>query len=80
MYKGKGCSVCHETGYAGRIGIFEILEVTTDIQALITKKEDSDMIKKKAIENGMTTMFEDGLSKVQQGITTIEEVLRATKE
>lgn len=80
MYKGKGCPVCHDTGYSGRIGIFEILEVTQSVQALITQKSDSDIIKKKAIEEGMTTMFEDGLSKVQQGITTIEEVLRATKE
>jgi type IV pilus assembly protein PilB len=80
MYRGKGCPVCHDTGYTGRIGIFEILEVTADIQALITQKADSDIIKKKAIANGMTSMFEDGLSKTQQGITTIEEVLRATKE
>lgn len=80
LYHGKGCPVCHGTGYTGRVGIFEILEVTPDIEQLITEKADSDVIRKKAIGNGMTTMFEDGLSKVQQGITTIEEILRATKE
>ncbi len=68
------------TGYIGRVGIFEVLEVTENIQKLITEKQDSDMIKKEAIKQGMTTMFEDGLSKVQQGITSIEEILRATKE
>jgi len=80
MYRGKGCAICHMTGYIGRVGIFEVLEVTENIQKLITEKQDSDMIKKEAIKQGMTTMFEDGLSKVQQGITSIEEILRATKE
>ncbi|HWY79474.1 MAG TPA: hypothetical protein VNW29_03890, partial [Candidatus Sulfotelmatobacter sp.] len=79
MYKGKGCKVCHETGYVGRIGVFEVLEISDSVKELITNKANSDTIKKKAIEEGMTTMFEDGLSKVQQGITTVEEILRATK-
>lgn len=80
MYRGKGCAICHETGYLGRIGVFEILVVTEEIKKLITEKKDSDEIKAKALSQGMTTMFENGLTKVQQGITTIEEVLRATKE
>lgn len=80
LYHGKGCPVCHMTGYAGRVGIFEVLEVTEDVEKLITDKADSDVIKKKAISQGMTTMFEDGLSKVQNGVTTVDEVLRATKE
>lgn len=80
MYRGKGCSVCHLTGYSGRIGIFEVMEITEKIKKLITDKADADVIKKEAQKEGMVTMSEDGLSKVQQGVTTIEEVLRATKE
>lgn len=80
VYKGKGCSVCHKTGYVGRIGIFEILEVSQGVKELIDAKSDSSVIAQKAIEEGMTTMAEDGLFKVQQGLTTIEEVLRATSE
>lgn len=80
MYRGKGCSVCHLTGYSGRIGIFEVMEITEKIKKLISEKADADVIKREAIKEGMVTMSEDGLAKVQQGITTIEEVLRATKE
>lgn len=80
MYMGRGCTICHGTGYSGRIGIFEILAISTAIQKLINVKADSAIIEKKAIEEGMTTMLEDGLSKVQSGLTTIDEILRATKE
>ena len=80
VYGGTGCEVCHTTGYSGRIGIFEILELSEEIKKLITQKADSDMIAKKAIEEGMATMMEDGLDKIQLGITTIEEVMRVTKE
>ncbi|OGE17567.1 hypothetical protein A3F00_05400 [Candidatus Daviesbacteria bacterium RIFCSPHIGHO2_12_FULL_37_11] len=80
LFQGKGCSVCHLTGYSGRVGIFEVLAVSEAIKALITQKSDSDVIDKKAREEGMVTMHEDGLNKVQLGITTIEEVLRATSE
>lgn len=80
MFMGQGCPVCHGTGYSGRIGIFEILSVTPTIQKLINSKADSDEIEKKAIEEGMSTMIEDGLDKVQRGLTTIDEILRATKE
>jgi type II secretory ATPase GspE/PulE/Tfp pilus assembly ATPase PilB-like protein len=80
LYKGKGCPVCHNSGYWGRVGIFEILEVSEAIKDLIVKKSDSSIISKKAIEEGMKTMFIDGLSKVQLGITTIDEIMRATSE
>jgi len=79
FFKGQGCKICHSTGYSGRIGIFEVLEVTKDIRTLITEKSDSDVIEQKAIEEGMLTMLEDGLDKTTRGITTIEEVLRVTK-
>jgi type IV pilus assembly protein PilB len=80
VYKGQGCPVCHRTGYAGRIGVFEVLDVTNNIRKLITQKADADIILAQAIkDNGMTTMLDDGLIKVKEGTTTIEEVLRVTK-
>jgi type II secretory ATPase GspE/PulE/Tfp pilus assembly ATPase PilB-like protein len=79
VYKGRGCKICHKTGYAGRIGIFEVLEVTKEIKKLITQKNDSDIILKQAVAEGMTTMLDDGLTKISKGLTTLEEVLRVTK-
>ncbi|MBI2337952.1 type II/IV secretion system protein [Candidatus Daviesbacteria bacterium] len=80
VYHGTGCAVCHSTGYSGRIGIFEVLKISEEIKKLITQKADSDTIAKKAILEGMTTMMEDGLDKIQLGVTTLEEVIRVTKE
>lgn len=79
IYKGKGCEVCHNTGYSGRLGVFEVLEVSPDIKRLIVEQNDSNLILKKAIEEGMNTMLDDGMLKVIKGMTTIEEVLRVTK-
>ncbi len=79
IYKGQGCKICHFTGYAGRIGIFEVLVVNSSIRDLIAKRSNSDVITKQAIADGMTTMMEDGLQKVVKGATSIEEVLRVTK-
>lgn len=80
LYKGKGCKLCNFTGYRGQIGIFEIFNVGDAIRDLIMKQVSSDEIKKAAIKSGMKTMFEDGLSKVEAGTTTIEEVLRVIRE
>ncbi len=80
LYKGKGCEKCNQTGYSGRIGIFEILEMKNNIQDLIMQKATADQIQKQALENGMKTMADSGLDKVQRGITTIEEIARITKE
>jgi len=80
IYVGKGCPVCRSTGYSGRIGIFEILLLSEKIKDLIVAKNDSQKIMQQAMMEGMTTMMGDGLFKVQQGLTTIEEVLRATRE
>ncbi len=79
IYKGAGCDICHSTGYMGRLAVFEVLEVTKDIRELILKKADSDIIMQQAKKEGMLTMLDDGLQKVAQGRTTIEEVLRVTK-
>lgn len=79
-YQGKGCPVCHQTGYLGRVGAFEVMVLTSSIKELIIAKASEEEITKKAVEEGMTTMMEDGLEKVFQGITSLEEVLRVTKE
>lgn len=79
LHKGRGCKVCRQTGYLGRIGLFEVLEVTKNIRKLISEKVDSDVISKAARSEGMKTMLEDGLEKVAEGATTIEEVIRVTK-
>lgn len=79
IYKGKGCKVCHNTGYAGRLGVYEVLEVSKEVKKLIANKMDSDVILQQAIKDGMTTMLDDGLDKVAKGLTTVEEVLRVTK-
>ena len=79
FYKGQGCKICHFTGYKGRIGVYEVLEITPAIRKLIVDKRDSDAITRQALEEGMTTMLDDGLEKTAKGITSLEEVLRVTK-
>jgi general secretion pathway protein E len=76
----KGCERCSYTGFWGRSGIFEFLEVNDTIQRLILEKKESHMIKEAARKNGMRTLREDGWMKVKQGVTTIPEVLRVTQE
>ena len=78
--KGEGCEKCRKEGYKGRIGIFEVLEVNDRIAKLINSGATSAEIEKAGREEGMRTMLEDGLIKVAQGITTIEEIMRVTKE
>ena len=78
VYLGKGCPICHNTGYSERIGLFEVMEVSSIIRNLIEQKTSADKIEEEAIKGGMVTMLEDGLRKVKLGITTIEEILRAT--
>ncbi|NMC51301.1 Flp pilus assembly complex ATPase component TadA [Candidatus Kuenenbacteria bacterium] len=79
FYKGKGCNQCKE-GYKGRMGIYEVLEVTPEIGDMVLKNSSSEVILKKAREQGMITMTEDGFIKAKNGITTIEEIIRVTKE
>lgn len=80
VFRGKGCAACNFTGYRGRSGIYEFLVVNEEIQRLILSKADSSAIRQQAIAFGMTTLWEDGWLKVQQGITTVEDLLRVTKE
>ncbi len=78
--RGKGCVRCNNTGYKGRLGIYEVIEVDDDLRALISERKDSDTINAKAVENGTITMLQDGFIKAIQKVTTIEEILRVTQE
>jgi len=81
FYRGKGCDACGHTGYQGRVGIFEILNVTENIRKLIISPEFSlDNLRSVAKTEGMVTMLEDGLKKVELGMTTIEEIFRVIRE
>jgi len=79
LYKGGGCKICNHTGYDGRVGVFEVLEMADNIKDLILANASSDAIMKVAKENGMTIMFEDGMDKVLGGVTTFEEVMRVAR-
>lgn len=80
FYRGKGCKQCGYTGYKGRIGIYETLEITEEMSELILKKANKNEIKAQAKRQNMLTIIEDGFIKAKNGITTIEEILRVTKE
>lgn len=76
LYRGKGCDACGNTGYRGRVGIYELLEVNKAIEELIIARASSTEILLRARANGMLFLFEDGLDKVKSGLTTIEELMR----
>ena len=77
-FKGKGCSTCNNTGYKGRIGLYEVMEVTDEIRELILIGASALELRKKAIDDGMITLRESGLHKIRNGLTTLEEVVRET--
>jgi type IV pilus assembly protein PilB len=79
-FKGKGCHVCHQSGYFGRIGIFEVMAVSETIKEAIMKNANADQIRESAVKEGMPTMLQDGVRRVLAGQTTLEEVLRVTRE
>ncbi|KKQ34246.1 MAG: Type IV-A pilus assembly ATPase PilB [candidate division WS6 bacterium GW2011_GWA2_37_6] len=76
LYKGKGCSKCNNTGYIGRIGIFEAMLITPKIGQLIMQQRSADEVERRAVEEGMITIKQDGFMKALEGVTTLEEVLR----
>lgn len=80
FWRGSGCSVCNNEGYKGRMGIYEVLEVSPEITALINRKGNASEIRAQAIKEGMITLAEDGFIKAVKAATTIEEILRVTKE
>lgn len=79
LYKGKGCPSCGGLEYKGRVGVFELLKVTPDLKDLILKNPSTQQIKDLAKKSGTKSLFEDGIKKVEAGITTLEELLRVTK-
>ena len=78
VYKGRGCDKCNNTGYKGRVGLVEVMQIDDDLRELILSGGTAIDIKRKGIENGMITLRRSGLFKIKEGITTIEEVVRET--
>ena len=79
FFRGSGCPMCKNSGFLGRIGIFEVLVLDEQIRKMVEEKKSADEIRKRAIELGMKTLREDGLGKAKEGLTTIEEILRVTE-
>lgn len=77
-YKGRGCQTCNGTGYKGRVGLYEVMEITDTLRELILIGASALELRKKAIEDGMVTLRGSGLQKLRDGITTMEEVIRET--
>jgi type II secretory ATPase GspE/PulE/Tfp pilus assembly ATPase PilB-like protein len=76
LYRSKGCERCSQTGYRGRVGIYEVLQITPEMEELIVKRASSSDINDLARRQGMATLFEDGFEKVKRGVTSLEELLR----
>ena len=77
-YEAVGCAACRRTGYQGRVGIFELLVVSDAIRDLVQNRANAQNIRAQAIKEGMTLLYDDGIRKVREGITTIDEVVRVT--
>ena len=80
FYRGKGCVDCDNSGYYGRVGLFEVLPISEKISKLILLRSSAADIEKEAKEEGMVSLKEDGFLKVTEGLTTVEEVLRVAQE
>ena len=79
FYRGKGCSKCRNTGYQGRIGIYELLTMTDEVRDAVVHGASLEEMRKIAAEQGMVALRSDGISKVRAGITTLEEVIRISE-
>ncbi len=78
IYRGAGCQTCNNTGYKGRVGLYEVMEITDEIRELILIGASALELRKKAVDDGMLTLRESGLQKIRDGVTTLEEVVRET--
>jgi type IV pilus assembly protein PilB len=78
LFKGRGCSVCNNTGYKGRVGLYEVMEITDELREMILCGASSLELKNKALEQGMISLRQSGLRKIKEGLTTVEEVVRET--
>lgn len=79
IYKASGCEACFQTGYRGRVAIFELMVITDNLQRLMLQTSDAHQLKRQALQEGMQTLRQDGLGKVRSGLSTLEEVLRVTR-
>ena len=80
VFKGKGCPICSNTGYKGRLGLYEVMPMKEEVKELILARASTSEIKKEAIRLGMKTLRQSGIHKIRNGLTTVEEILRATME
>jgi type IV pilus assembly protein PilB len=80
VYKGKGCTICNNTGYKGRLGLYEVMPMREEIKELVLARASASEIKKEAIRLGMKTLRQSGTTKIKGGLTTIEEILRSTMD
>ena len=80
VFRGAGCEHCYGTGYPGRLGIFELMELNEELRAIIMRNEDASKITAAARRHDMRNLREDGWIKVRRGTTTSEEVMRVTQE
>jgi type II secretory ATPase GspE/PulE/Tfp pilus assembly ATPase PilB-like protein len=78
LWRGRGCLACKQTGYLGRTALFEVLEITRGLRRLVLDGLNEDQIKQHAVSDGLVTLRKSGIRKVLDGVTTIEEVRRAT--
>jgi type IV pilus assembly protein PilB len=78
VHKGRGCQTCNNTGYKGRVGLFEVMEISEEVREMILTGCSSLELKRQAIEEGMISLRRSGLEKIKQGVTTIDEVVRET--
>jgi len=76
--KGKGCEKCNQTGYKGRVGLYEVMEIAEELRELILVGASGLELRRKAVDEGMITLRQSGLRKVKDGMTTVEEVVRET--
>ncbi len=76
LYRGRGCVYCHQTGYRGRCGLYELLQMTPEMKSLVLKTADANELKDRAVGSGMVTLQMDGVEKIIKGITTLEELYR----
>lgn len=79
LFRGRGCELCNESGYHGRLGIYEIMTIGPGLSELVSTKASIQAIKKQALAEGMVTMYEYGLDQVKLGVTTIDEIMRVTQ-
>jgi type IV pilus assembly protein PilB len=78
FYRKRGCPRCNQTGYKGRIGIYQLLAMTETLESLAVRNASRDEIERAAIGDGMRTLWDDGLAKVAAGLTSIEELARVS--